>query len=299
MSLLPAPSNLQNEIASTLSGPEEDAESSEREEAIQGIVSKTIADYVDPMHDVPKDSLRYKLVTSPARLIDSFGKMQGKYKAISECAGCVEFDRNARGPRGKLRNALEENVIDKITHHYPDRDKPLNITSIGSGGCFQELVFIAKLISREGYQDVRITLIDKVYKKGKEDESVAALRKCVDDEILPHAKGAKVTIDVQNDLDTYLGQVKEKSLPFPETVLMIDLEKAQDCIDGVIRTLYSANKDRSMWDKTVLGYTKGEAGFCYDLFGAKVSLNFKWSITEKCGINRDRLPNLMHEFLPL
>lgn len=85
------------------------------------------------------------------------------------------FDSVAQVPSGKLgiylcpcnhaprelRGQLEEESIQLLKNSHPPekQKKPITITSIGPGGAFQEIVYVAKLM-QEGYKKINLVLID-------------------------------------------------------------------------------------------------------------------------------------------
>ena len=61
------------------------------------------------------------------------------------------------------RYVLENRILENIKTQFPNKNQNIVITDLGSGGLLQNLIIITKLLN-EGYTNLTINLIDKVYK---------------------------------------------------------------------------------------------------------------------------------------
>lgn len=180
------------------------------------------------------------------------------FPVIRECC-CHVFNRKSPASIiSGFRSALEEVTIYRIKQLYPNKREPLRITSLGSGGCFQELVYIAKLLIREGYSHIDLNLIDQCYATANEfgsNASVIALQRCVQEYISTIA----ITITAHTDLQTYLTQIEQNSIQRPNLFLMIDLNVAEDLVHTALDVLQRNSSDRD----TLTAFTQGSSAACF------------------------------------
>ncbi|MBI5274246.1 MAG: hypothetical protein HY860_04245 [Chlamydiales bacterium] len=77
--------------------------------------------------------------------------LQERYPHLTECR-CEQIV--------PIRASLENASIERISHIYPtNRSKPLHILSVGAGNCYQEIVYIIKLIEK-GYKNIQLSVIE-------------------------------------------------------------------------------------------------------------------------------------------
>lgn len=210
-----------------------------------------------------REEVQRFLLEAPTRLFGNIGFMNTPsfpwFPAIGEC-NCSTFDRTAVGPRGQFRSALEELTIHRIRQLHTNKTAPLKISSLASGGCFQELVYIAKLLLREGYTNIQLDLIDPCYLGHNgygSPDSVEQLRRCLQEYVTP--TNATVTISAHTDHEIYMRQMSAGTITKPNVFLMIDLNDAScGLADGVINTLIGYP------DPMLITFTQGTGGFCYN-----------------------------------
>lgn len=219
-----------------------------------------------------KPVLLRELLKEPDELLDGGGfirrDMFPEYSYVRECP-CLKFNRHVDDtPAGFFRDKLIGILISSIKEKYPDKNQVITITSLGSGGCFQELVLLAKLVAQEGYTHIRLNLIDQGYRQGAQiegsvfgsrvsyNEFVALVKR----EIEPFLKGCKIEINGGDDVQQYMRAVRfdKPGVPKPNVLLMIDFDTGEFLIDRVIDVL--AKDPRT--SGTILAYTKKLLGFC-------------------------------------
>ena len=175
------------------------------------------------------------LVHNPRDLLISM-LFRNRYPHLGEC----ECPLYSRIDKPQLRKKMENSLIEKITRMHPliqwgvsDR---LSIASIGSGGCFQELVILALLL-RQGYRNIEMTLIDSCYEERIPNRlyssllSVEEFKKCVDDALIPFYPDACIQIEVQTQLKEAFQDIQAENAP--QIFLLIDLQNEKDEIANV------------------------------------------------------------------
>lgn len=212
------------------------------------------------------------LVENPESLLTHDGRIQDrfstKYPYINECR-CAKFNRHlVNSPAGHFRDELIDTLIEKIKQAHPDKNALLTITSIGSGGGFQDLVLLATLVYKEGYKNVRFNEIDQGYKEGVEAEgSIFGSRETfneivalVRDEILPFVPGTKIEINGGDDVQRYVDSVSSGKPDGgePDAILMMDFDTGEYLINPIISQLGADPRNANI----MLAYTKYESGYC-------------------------------------
>lgn len=211
-----------------------------------------------------------KLVNKPEDLLDRAGFVRQdkfpQYANLRECP-CMEFNRHVvDGASGMFRENLVSTLIERIKKEHPDRNAPLTITSLFSGGCYQELVLLARLVAREGYTNVQFNLIDKGYAKGAKIDrencgdkySVEDFISCIEHEILPSFPGAKIKVMKNHDVTKHVVNITKSKVKRPDIMLMIDSHQDEDLTNLIISELSKHKKTSNI----LLAYTEGVTGFC-------------------------------------
>lgn len=119
-----------------------------------------------------------------------------------------------------LRVALEKEVIRRLQVSFLDKHQELTLVSVGSGQCFQELIYLAKLVNI-GYKNIRLVLIDK-------DPNV---KPSVDDLIRfkdTYLQNSKIEIDQFDTLENYQKRASGQINLQPNLLLLLDLEGDKD-----------------------------------------------------------------------
>lgn len=145
-----------------------------------------------------------KLIAAPYTLLDD-EKFKLDFPNLNICR-CIEYG---------CRSNLEKTVIDQMEKYYPDKEKELTVVSMGVGECFQELVYLAKLV-QAGYKKIHLVTID---------HSQATLRSIEDLKKFKNRfiQTAEINITHYSKADQYQQEALVKKVPV-NLLLMIDLE---------------------------------------------------------------------------
>lgn len=178
-----------------------------------------------------------------------FYRMRGENK-IAEC-GCIPHARN----KTPIREILEKSLIEMIDTHF-DALKTVSIMSLGSGGCFQELVIHAK-IAAHSRKKINWTLVDPIYKSSG-DKRIMAFDRLIkllspgstvnhyDSELvaLEELERGSIVPQVFLDIDT----------PLSETCIAIDEEEGTmvSALEGFVKVLH-ALKVPHIWATLIKG----------------------------------------------
>lgn len=113
--------------------------------------------------------------------------------------------------KGTARIRTEQATIDLVQYYHPP-DHPFAIVSVGAGGCYQELVHIAKLHAA-GYKDLYLVVIDK------ERMPVEELRRFCE-ENLP---SCHIQISAFASLEEYQSRASSQNTLKPNLLLLMDI----------------------------------------------------------------------------
>jgi hypothetical protein len=195
-------------------------------------------------------------LNNPQNLLDLFGNVQvPKYASLNECS-CRSFNRK----ESSQRNNLEEAVINLVKINL-SLDTPIHILSTGSGGCFGEAVYLSKFAIREGYENVKMTVIDKNYKNSLGPSN--ALKDFAESEITP-LTGRKIEINSYSEIDVFIQDVTSQNIAAPNVLLAIDMDGAEtEVLDQLFNKLSSMlfERDRRKKERTFLGATYRGASY--------------------------------------
>lgn len=114
-----------------------------------------------------------------------------------------------------VRIELEKSVVKAINNKFSDKSRPITIVSFGAGSCFQELVYITKLVDA-GYKNINFVAMDN-----SEDtpRALADLRSFQE----KYLQDANIQLHYRRHLDS-ITNVDENETPLqPDVFLMIDL----------------------------------------------------------------------------
>jgi len=150
--------------------------------------------------------------TDPTELIKINNSSTNQYiYPVYQCECSRAMDKSRR-------NRIEYQVIDKIEKVF-GKTKLLNIYSLGSGSCYQELSFGVKL-AEEGYSVRQIVIVDKEYQSGDQELAVVEFSK-FSKLLFPN-----VQISVYKEETEYLEEIKSSKQQKPDVILCIDVEQA-------------------------------------------------------------------------
>jgi hypothetical protein len=161
------------------------------------------------------------LFSSPQSLIEEmekdptevYSRILKKYRSIWECQ-CDTFDRGTV----PARILLERSFTKEIALKCPDKNSPIRLCSLGSGGCFEELVLICLLL-KAGYTNIQFKLIDPFYKN--DIKTILDLCDILFEEL---DAATKVSIDTECDFDAYLDEIERNEQLIPGAIFLIDIQ---------------------------------------------------------------------------
>jgi len=174
------------------------------------------------------------------KFIEAFRK---RFPCLEEC-DCTATKRS-------YRMILEIELITQVNENFKDKKAPFSVVSFGSGGCFEELNVLARLL-KEGYENIEFTLIDTRYEKS--GEIPKEVEDFIETVLLLQYPQAKVNIKYATKVDKYVSNLTEKTIP--NVFLLVDLqcEKSSEgpspkpsIIDYCLSEL---SKQRKLFDKS-------------------------------------------------
>lgn len=130
---------------------------------------------------------------------------------------------------------LEETAINSLKKTHP-KDNPLSLVSVGPGGCYQEMIYLAKL-ANAGYKKIHLTLLEK------DSIPLTKLSKFCK----TYLKTTKVQIVQFSSLENYATEAMQVKTLQPNLLLLLDLTDEKYNVKGVplpkyaYRTFRSAN----------------------------------------------------------
>lgn len=203
-------------------------------------ISHDAASTAEPTFEMisERESLMHALTTNPASLLnEGRGPLVSMIDQppISECSCKVQFSRGRKGPLD-VRKILENSLVQKLQESSLfSKEKPLLICSIGSGGCFQELVIHARLV-KEGYQ-VNWVLADPIYSENSEKpEEHPTIQQFTH---LARQISPETAVQIQEDGLNAISEFAKEGRAEPDIILFIDfdLQKAVEVTPEIKREI--------------------------------------------------------------
>lgn len=164
-----------------------------------------------------------------------------------------------------LRTKLENKSIELLQQTYPFKETIINVVSIGPGGLYQELVYLAKL-AKAGYKQIRLIAIDPA------PIFIGALDfSC--EQFIP----AKITIEQFSSLDDFIEKSNQDSTLLPDLLLLIDLTDDKYKTHDQLLSNYSFDQlfqHNLLKNNTVISYSTLEMLYTRDVDGKVIRLDF-------------------------
>lgn len=188
---------------------------------------------------------------------------------------------------GASRSGLEKDAIELLTHSCPN-DVPLTIVSIGPGGCFQEMVYLAKL-ANAGYKTINLILIDP--KNLDKQERVLA---SFSDIYLPECE---INIYKYDDLETYNQAAQNTDDLTPNLLLLLDLTDAEYEVNSKSLPDHAfelLQTNGILLSSTVITYSTISKGLKGRFFPKSVSCSYDGQSTHLSDIQSNRKESLVY-----
>lgn len=199
-------------ISNPLTGPDLPPMKRQKLTKSQEIVSKTA------LATVQKEGLCCHLFTPRDCLkkwSDFFQKdFSEAFPSLHECR-CLQMDELAR-------SILEMKTIEETIKLFP-QEKPLTLVSVGCGGCFQELIYMIKLVMA-GYTRIEMVLIDSHEDQERIREAVKSLQEFYEKHLLQLPTAPQITFCLFSSIDSYHKQTEKQPSLKADIMLGIDLQ---------------------------------------------------------------------------
>lgn len=164
-----------------------------------------------------------------------------------------------------LRIKLENDSIELLKQTHPSKET-INVVSVGAGGLYQELVYLAKL-AKVGYKNIRLIAIDP------KPIFIGALDGACKD-LIP----AKITIDDQyTSLANYIQKATQDKTLRPDLLLLIDLTDDKFKVNSQFLSDYSFDQlyhHNLLKNGTVVSHSVLEKNNTIDPSGKVVKVDF-------------------------
>ncbi|KAF3361887.1 hypothetical protein PHSC3_001569 [Chlamydiales bacterium STE3] len=165
-----------------------------------------------------------------------------------------------------LRLKLEKDSIKLLKQTHPARESTISVVSVGAGGLYQELVYLAKL-AKAGYKHLRLIAIDPAL------VSIGALDGACKD-LIP----AKITIDDQyTSLENYIQKATQDKTLHPDLLLLIDLTDSTYNINSQLLSDYAFDQfyhHDLLKQGTVVSHSVLEQAYTKDAAGKIIKVDF-------------------------
>jgi hypothetical protein len=216
---------------------------------------KNAKDYTNLENLENNDQQIYRLCHNPYQFYKEIQELRGQlprttdmdfnpYLLFLKVCPCKKMDND-------LRVALEDSATDLLKQYYP-LDSVITIVSVGPGGAYQELVFIAKLV-QAGFKKLLLVLIDPA------DVMVGALSRFCDE----HLPQCHIEFYKYNKLeDYYQTAINQENLK--PNLLLIDLTDDRFKIENKTLNDYCFHllQEKQLFKVgTVIAYSAFEIGF--------------------------------------
>lgn len=137
-----------------------------------------------------------------------------EFPCLHECR-CLQMDELAR-------SILEMKTIEEALKFFP-REKPLTLVSVGCGGCFQELIYMIKLILA-GYTQIEMVLIDSHESQEEIKGAVKNLQEFYEKYLSQLPSAPQIKFCFFSSLANYQAHVEKKPSLKADIMLGIDLQ---------------------------------------------------------------------------
>jgi hypothetical protein len=134
---------------------------------------------------------------------------------------------------GPLRFQLEDSCIQLLNISHHNKNEPMTVVSVGPGKCYQELIYVAKLVNQK-YEKINLILIDP-------NMRVLLLSAKLNSFCQHHFKGTSaVTITYCESLESYVKRFNTENLSqdqrtslMPDLLLLLDLTDKEFQVNGL------------------------------------------------------------------
>ena len=170
-----------------------------------------------PILDTARPNLAELLCSDPEKMrLNRF--FQKNYGELDECR-CDQFNRFSNP---EFRRALEDSIIAALEKKHPDKTAKISLVSLGSGGCFQELVILSKLL-KAGYSQICFTSIDTKYKESDSKQIFHLMHSFTENEFRHSYPRAAILLNFETDYTQHMEKIERGEIISPDAFLFIDI----------------------------------------------------------------------------